>query len=180
MRGVYWASVFTLPKSVLSSIEKILRQFLWKGPNLGTGGAKVPWNEVCLPKEEGGLGIWRLAEYNRAAMLKHIWLLFIDKESLWCKWIYSNFLRRKNFWLAAIPTVCSWSWKKILYLRCDFQLSFLWKIGDGSSISFWFDNWHIRVPFTRCFPIEIFTALASVEMHHFRILYLRSGKTQIF
>lgn len=82
---VLWASVFTLPMSVLSRIELILRQFLWKGPDLGVGGAKVPWSDVCLLKEEGGLGIHRLLDCNRVAMLKHLWILFTNKESLWCK-----------------------------------------------------------------------------------------------
>lgn len=80
--NVYWTSVFILPMSVLSKIEEVMRQFLWKGPELGAGGAKVSWSHVCLPKEEGGLGIRRLLDYNQAAMLKHIWILFTDKESL--------------------------------------------------------------------------------------------------
>ncbi|XP_030476269.1 uncharacterized protein LOC115693418 [Syzygium oleosum] len=67
-------------------------------------GAKVPWNEVCLPKDEGGLGIRRLLDCNRAALLKHIWILFTNKESLWCKWIHSIFLKNKNFWIVPKPT----------------------------------------------------------------------------
>ncbi|XP_039173652.1 uncharacterized protein LOC120296067 [Eucalyptus grandis] len=39
----------------LDRIEKILRQFLWKGLMLGPSGAKVAWCDVCLPREEGGL-----------------------------------------------------------------------------------------------------------------------------
>ena len=148
---VYWTSVFILPKSILSSIEKILRQFLWKGPDLGVGGAKVPRNKVYLPKEEGGFNIRKLEDYNRATMLKHIWLLFIDKESLWCQWIHSNFLQKKYFWVATKLTFCSWSWKKILELRSDVQLNFLWKIGDGAFVSFWFDNWHPKGPLYKFF-----------------------------
>ncbi|XP_056163671.1 uncharacterized protein LOC130137005 [Syzygium oleosum] len=64
-----------------------------RGPDLGMGGAKVAWNAVCLPKEEGGLGIRRLVEYNRAMTLKHIWLLFTDKESMWCKMDTFNLLK---------------------------------------------------------------------------------------
>lgn len=104
----YWSSVFTLPASVLISIETILRQFLWKGSALGKCGAKVAWEDICLPKNEGGLGIRNLKDCNKAAMLKYIWILFIDKESLWCRWIHSNFLKRDNFWIASTPSTCSW------------------------------------------------------------------------
>jgi len=75
----FWSSVFTLPVSVLDSIEKILRQFLWKGATLGRGGAKVSWDDICFPKMEGGLGIRKLKDCNRAAMMKYIWILFTDK-----------------------------------------------------------------------------------------------------
>ncbi|KAI3442836.1 F-box domain-containing protein [Psidium guajava] len=147
----YWASVFILPKSVLNGIERVLRQFLWKGPGLGVGGAKVSWAHVCLPKNEEGLGIRRLLDYNRAAMLKHIWIIFSDKESLWCKWIHSTFLKNKNFWVATKPTVCSLAWKKILDLRPWFLPRSRWRIGDGATVSFWFDPWHTNGPLCKVF-----------------------------
>ncbi|XP_039162761.1 uncharacterized protein LOC120290533 [Eucalyptus grandis] len=100
----YWASVFVLPTAVMEQIEKIFRQFLWKGPNLGRGGTKVAWDEVCLPNDEGGLGVRRLQDCNKASMLKHIWILFSDKEALWCRWVHSTFLKNKNFWVARKPT----------------------------------------------------------------------------
>lgn len=130
----------------MDKIERILRQFLWKGPKLGRGDAKVSWEDVCLPKVEGGLGIRSLRECNKAAMLKYIWILFLDKEALWCRWIHSTFLKRGNFWVAKKPTVSSWAWKKLFQLRIEFQLHFHWRIGDGHSTSLRFDNWHPRGP----------------------------------
>jgi len=54
-------------------IKKVeINKRLWKGPELGRGGAKVFWEDVCCPKDERGLGIRRLREYNKAAMLKYI------------------------------------------------------------------------------------------------------------
>ncbi|KAI3426756.1 GRAS domain-containing protein [Psidium guajava] len=153
LRTIYnfWAGVFILPKAVLNCIERVLRQFLWTGAGLSVGGAKVSWSHVCLPKNEGGLGIRRMLDCNKAAMLKHIWILFSDKESLWCKWIHSNFLKNKNFWLASKPTFCSWAWKKILELRPLFLSRSQWQIGDGTSISFWFDPWHANGPLYKAF-----------------------------
>jgi len=31
-----------------------MRSFLWSSSNMRTTGAKVAWNQVCLPKNEGG------------------------------------------------------------------------------------------------------------------------------
>jgi len=111
----------------------------------------VAWDDVSLPKEEGGLGIRSIRVSNLAAMIKHLWILFTDKESLWCKWIHSNFLKHKNFWIVPKPTSCSWAWKKLLGLRDLIQLQFRWNVGDGSSASFWFDYWHPRGPFYKIF-----------------------------
>lgn len=148
---VYWSSEFILPASVTNRIEQIFRQFLWKGPSLGSGGAKVAWVDVCLPKEEGGLGIRSLRVSNIAVMLKYLWLLFTDKESLWSKWIHSIFLNRKNFWIVPRPTYCSWAWKNLLGLRDLIQHHFKWRVGNGLSVSFWFDHWHPRGPLYKLF-----------------------------
>ncbi|GJS26101.1 hypothetical protein Tco_0486721 [Tanacetum coccineum] len=56
---VFWASVFVLPSQVLLDIEQIIRGFLWCQGKLRNGQAKVAWEEICLPKIEGGLGIRR-------------------------------------------------------------------------------------------------------------------------
>ena len=39
------------------------------------GGAKVAWEDVTLPLEEGGFGIKKLQDWNIAAMGKHLWQL---------------------------------------------------------------------------------------------------------
>ncbi|KAI5327303.1 hypothetical protein L3X38_026699 [Prunus dulcis] len=52
---VYWSSIFILPKEVCKIIDQILISFLWHGAVGISKAAKVAWNVVCLPREEGGL-----------------------------------------------------------------------------------------------------------------------------
>ncbi|XP_035841375.1 uncharacterized protein LOC118488237 [Helianthus annuus] len=47
---------------VVSDLEKRMRRFLWNAGNVGTVKAKVAWNDICLPKSEGGLGIRRVVD----------------------------------------------------------------------------------------------------------------------
>ena len=68
----FWNGLFILPKKVLRKIEQILRRFLWRGPQLAMGGAKVAWEDLSLPLKEGGLGIKKLVEWNLATMGKHL------------------------------------------------------------------------------------------------------------
>jgi hypothetical protein len=38
---------------------------------------------LCLPKKEGGMGIKKLEEYNRVAIMRHIWSFLVKAVSLW-------------------------------------------------------------------------------------------------
>ncbi|GKB88880.1 hypothetical protein Tco_0961152, partial [Tanacetum coccineum] len=94
---IYWASMFIIPSRVLLDIEQIMRGFVWCQGNMRKGHAKVAWDVVCLPKDEGGLGIRRLAIFNRALMVSHIWKLISLKDSLWVQWIHSYKLKGRKF-----------------------------------------------------------------------------------
>ncbi|GKA84983.1 reverse transcriptase zinc-binding domain-containing protein [Tanacetum coccineum] len=139
---IYWASVFILPTSVLLHIEQIMRQFLWCHGSSGLGRSKVAWEIVCLPKDEGGLGIRRLECFNSALMAAHVWKLLTLKESLWVKWIHEYKLKGRNFWDYPLRGNMSWGWRKILKLRPSIR-RFIWsKIGNGLNTSLWYDKWN--------------------------------------
>ncbi|GKC33961.1 hypothetical protein Tco_1046345 [Tanacetum coccineum] len=137
----YWASVFILPFRVLLNIEQLMRGFLWSPSSLKKGPSKVAWEVVCLPKNEGGLGIRRLEVFNSALMIAHIWKLLSLKESLWVKWIHEYILKGRSFWDIPLCGNVSWGWRKILQLRPTIR-EFIWcNLGDGAATSLWFDKW---------------------------------------
>lgn len=138
---IYWASVFTLPTRIIKNLEAKMRGFLWcQGPML-KGKAKLAWVDVCVPKNEGGLGIRRIGEMNVALMANHIWNILTHQSSLWVDWIHMHRLHNKNFWAIPMPRVGCYSWRKILNLRPGLR-KFIWSIiGDGNRTSAWFDNW---------------------------------------
>ncbi|GKC89450.1 hypothetical protein Tco_1150099 [Tanacetum coccineum] len=94
---VYWASVFILPSSLMLELEQFMRGFLWCQGEMKRGKAKVVWEDVCIPKREGGLGIRRLDSFNKALISTHIWSLLLRKESLWVKWIHTYKLNGPTF-----------------------------------------------------------------------------------
>jgi hypothetical protein len=58
---MYLSSIFILPKKIVKAIEQKFNPFLWRGPD-DRSGAKVCWEQACLPKEEGGLGLKRVED----------------------------------------------------------------------------------------------------------------------
>ncbi|GKB50431.1 putative RNA-directed DNA polymerase [Tanacetum coccineum] len=143
---IYWASVFILPSRVLLDIEQIIRGFLWCQGIMRKGKANVAWEDVCRPKKEGGLGLRRLDEFNKALMISHVWKLISLKESLWVQWIHEYKIRGRNFWDIPFRGNMTWGWRKILQLR-PVMRDFIWyKIGDGARVSMWFDRWNDMCP----------------------------------
>lgn len=53
--------------------------FLWSGSHK----ANASWEDILLPKKEGGLRIRRLHEVSRVFTLSLIWKLFTLSSSLW-------------------------------------------------------------------------------------------------
>ncbi|GAB2216554.1 hypothetical protein Droror1_Dr00024329 [Drosera rotundifolia] len=45
-----------------------------------------------------------------------------------------------------IPKSGSWGWRKLLQLRATAQPHISWRVGNGQSISFWFDSWSEHGP----------------------------------
>lgn len=44
----------------------------------------MAWEDVCVPREEGDLGIMRTKEWNKAVMMMYIWnLQQNNNNSLW-------------------------------------------------------------------------------------------------
>nr|GEX67474.1 hypothetical protein [Tanacetum cinerariifolium] len=79
-------------------IHLVSSQLISKDYNTSRGKVKVAWDVVCLPKQEGGLGIRRLDHFNKALMVSHVWKLLSLKESLLVKWIHVYKLKNRSFW----------------------------------------------------------------------------------
>ncbi|GJY24379.1 hypothetical protein Tco_0398037 [Tanacetum coccineum] len=118
---VYWASVLVIPKGIICDIQQLIRCFLWCNGEYKRGKAKVAWEDICLPKHEGGLGLCNLEVFNRALMTTHIWNIVSNRESLWVRWIHTYKLRGGTLW--------------------DVQVK-----GNGMSTSFWYDMWCSQSP----------------------------------
>ncbi|XP_062113702.1 uncharacterized protein LOC133824742 [Humulus lupulus] len=52
----YWMSIFLLPQSVIHEIDRLCRNFLWGAKGNRTRIHCSSWEQVCLPKNMGGIG----------------------------------------------------------------------------------------------------------------------------
>ncbi|XP_010481131.1 PREDICTED: uncharacterized protein LOC104759967 [Camelina sativa] len=137
----FWASAFILPKGCIKSIESMCSRFLWCGDITKKPAAKVAWQDLCLPLEEGGLGFRCFARWNKTLCLKLIWRMLTARDSLWADWMRNNKIKDGVFWQIDEKKQTSWTWKTLLHLR-PLALQFLrCQVGNGRKVSFWSDWW---------------------------------------
>ncbi|XP_071716678.1 uncharacterized protein [Rutidosis leptorrhynchoides] len=119
---VYWISMLVLPKCVVIDIERLMRNFLWGGYDGKRGFPKVAWSDVCHSKDQGGLGIRNIHDWNKSLISRYVWNILNKKDSLWSKWMHSYKLSHNNFW----------------DLKPD--------VDSSHNTNLWFDNWHPAGP----------------------------------
>ncbi|KAJ9544760.1 hypothetical protein OSB04_024467 [Centaurea solstitialis] len=129
---LYWMMVFLLP-------------------------VRVAWEEVCRPKESGGLGIKRLPIWNKALLTSHIWDILRHKKSIWVSWIYSRRLHNNHFWVVPVSNNSSWVWRKLLELREHVRPNFFCSVGEGLNINAWEDKWLLGGTFSSRLPYRLFS-----------------------
>ncbi|XP_022026958.1 uncharacterized protein LOC110927989 [Helianthus annuus] len=77
------------PVTVVNKLESLMRRFLWGESDEVKKMSWVAWDMETKLKQEGGLGLSRLEDNNKALLLKWFWRIYTEKEALWRKVIDS-------------------------------------------------------------------------------------------
>lgn len=68
------------------------------------------------------------------------------KDSMWVQWIHGHKLNGRSFWEVPLRSNVTWGWRTILNIRQLIRPHIISRIGNGSSISAWFDTWDTAGP----------------------------------
>ncbi|KAG7563869.1 Reverse transcriptase zinc-binding domain [Arabidopsis suecica] len=138
----FWLAAFRLPRNCIRELDKMCSAFLWSGTEMCSTKAKISWDIVCKPKEEGGLGLRSLKEANDVCCLKLVWRIVSHSKSLWVTWLEKNVLKNASFWvIKQTASLGSWIWKKLLKYREVAKSLCKVEVGNGELTSFWYDSW---------------------------------------
>jgi hypothetical protein len=80
---LYFFSFFKAPRCVLQQLVRLQRNFLWGGGGDGKKLCWVKWNQICSPKDKGGLGVKNLELFNMALLSKWKWHFLCDNDAMW-------------------------------------------------------------------------------------------------
>lgn len=137
----FWSSVFTLSKQFYAKVDSLCSAFLWNNKTTSAVGARVSWESICKPKQEGGLGIRKLEDYQSVFQLKRVWNYFSSGESLWSRWLSNNVFNRHSYWTMESTARLSATVQNMISMKLTVEYFLRCAIGDGRSASFWFDWW---------------------------------------
>ena len=151
---IYCLSLFRMPISICSRLEKIQRDFLWSGSSMAKKTHLVNWKTVCTEKKKGGLGLRRFSILNKALMCKWCWRFANERDSLWRKIISCKFGEEYGGW-------CSGDikggfgvglWKEIRKEWPQLLQNTYLALGNESRINFWKDVWCGEEALSLTFP----------------------------
>ncbi|VFQ80991.1 unnamed protein product [Cuscuta campestris] len=116
----YFLGTNTIPTSICNMLEQKMAHFWWGG---GTKHHWTKWEDLCLPKEEGGIGTRRLKTLEVAFSLK-LWWKVHHENSIWARFMRAKYWREGSMEAHLIDSSI---WKRITRVDdlasslCDFQ-----------------------------------------------------------
>lgn len=77
--------------TMMNRIKKIQRQIVWAQEKDEKKIAWASWEIVCKSKDEGGLGVKDIRQFNIILLSKWIWKLGTKKEGQWKEVLESKY-----------------------------------------------------------------------------------------
>ncbi|XP_058733340.1 uncharacterized protein LOC131604946 [Vicia villosa] len=131
---IFTLSFYKGPSKIIQDIRSLLSNFLWCGNTKSRCIHWVKWENVCKPKEKGGLGIRDVGEMNKALLLKWKWRILKEDKAIWSRFLLLRYQDPKTKVLASSKDLLS---------------------GDDSrrNILFWHNCWVDDHPLRVTFPL---------------------------
>ncbi|XP_070013963.1 uncharacterized protein [Nicotiana sylvestris] len=131
-------TVLDPPKNVLEHLYKTFARFFWSNKAKGRSMHWTRWQNLCLPKEEGGVGFRSLIDVLKALFAK-LWWRFRTTKTLWSNFMWNKYCKKE------IPTVVQFRkgshvWRKMLEAREEVEYEILWEMKRGFT-NVWHENW---------------------------------------
>ncbi|KAK2454898.1 putative mitochondrial protein [Trifolium repens] len=161
---LYFISFYKVPCCVIKQLVKMQHNFLWGGGLIDKRLCWVSWDQICLPKERGGLGVKNLSLFNNALLGKWKWRLLNEGDAIWADLLRLRYGHLPTQLLAY--NAMSYNIKSSLWWRDTISIErginenwFMSNIGccvgEGKNVGFWRFQWFGDQPFNLLFP-ELF------------------------
>lgn len=134
----YFISILDPPMVCLLEMHRIICNFFWNDNLEGKRCHWVSWKKLCIPLDEGGLGLRQIYEMLEAFNLKQ-WWRFREKNFLWSNYLMNRCVRGHPC-SVLLATNASSVRKRMWRIREKVENKMRWLIGRGE-IDIGYDTW---------------------------------------
>uniref|UniRef100_A0A2N9IPV8 Reverse transcriptase domain-containing protein n=1 Tax=Fagus sylvatica TaxID=28930 RepID=A0A2N9IPV8_FAGSY len=138
---VYSMSCFRIPDNLCKEINSMVGKFWWGQKSTEKKIHWQKWSNLCQKKQDGGMGFRDLSMFNLALLAKQGWRLLQNPDTLLHRVLKAKYFPDCSFLDAQIPSHSSFTWRSLAQARHIIRLGTRWRIGNGSQVNIWKDNW---------------------------------------
>lgn len=138
----YAMNVFLLPLDLCKELEVMMNSFWWG--NKSGGGRGIPWmrwEQLCKPKDFGGIGFKQLHTFNISMLGKQVWKLITKPESFVAKLLKARYYPRTSVNEAKLGHNPSFVWRSILAAKDVVVSGSRIQIGSGQNVLIGQEPW---------------------------------------
>nr|XP_043629760.1 uncharacterized protein LOC122601047 [Erigeron canadensis] len=161
--GIYFFSIFRMPKKVNQLLESICSSFFWGSLKQKRKLAWVKWGTFLASKDDGGIGFGSIDAMNQALLYRWRWRALDEPHIIWVKVLqaihgddcFSNlYAKNKGLWHSIIESI------KYTHENSNLKLNYISrKLRNGSCTKFWTQAW------CDCEPLDVkFPRLAALDL----------------
>jgi hypothetical protein len=137
--------IFRFTVGLIEELNKIMRDFWWGDEHERRRMHWMSWDKVTRPKSHGGMGFRDMKIFNQALLARQAWKLIKDPESLCARVLRAKYYPNSNLLDTAFIQNTSPSWQGIMHGLDLLKRGAIWRIGDGTQVRIWRDNWIPRL-----------------------------------
>jgi hypothetical protein len=137
-------SCFDLTKTLCEEMSTMICRFWWAQQDKDNKVHWLSWEKLTSSKRDGGMGFRDLYGFNLSMLAKQAWRLLIAPDSLCAQVLKAKYYPQTSILDAQTMGGMSYSFRSILKGVDLLKKGIIWRVGDGSTVNIWTDNWLAR------------------------------------
>jgi hypothetical protein len=133
--AMFMMSFFEIPKGILKKLDFYRSAFFWQGDNHKKKYRLTKHDILCLPKDQGGLGILNLEVQNIFFLSKWLYKL-INEDEIWQERLRKKYLKNKTIGEVQWKPRDSHFWSGLIKVKDQFLEFSTFNLHNGTQVRF--------------------------------------------
>ena len=136
-------STVLFSNTFIEKINTIIKRFWWAGIKEEHNTSPIAyrsWDDICKPKEEGGLGIRDVKTINKSLIIQSAWNVATHNNPFLSAILKAKYHPHSSFWTAPNNNSKSIYWSSVLQVRHHLTSNATYQIHAGNT-SIWSQPW---------------------------------------